>query len=235
MSDTDQTSADSEESSESTQDPIKNMKAEMDRKFKNITETLKQQNDALAQQLTAINQAVTPKKQEAKEENLDDLSYTNPTLYAQKIAEMAANRVDQRLNQSSQINSTLQQMISEYPELQDQSSRLYKKAIQTFAGLSDSEKASANGVKYAIREAAADEGIVPASKRSSRRNDDNDDFSFGGDVSNDSDKRKDRRSDTKVDPRTVELSRLLGRDVNDPKVKASLEKTVKRKNYTKYE
>lgn len=220
-------------------DPIKNIKAEMERKFSNITKQLQTQNEQLMQ---AITQVATPKKAPQKEaevsEDLVDLMYSDPGAYARRIAEMATSaatkQVSAQVNRSNEVNTTLQRMVSEYPELNDQGSEMYQKAIEIYNTLSEDEKQSASGVKLAIREAAADLGVVPVSKR--RRSED-DDFNFGGNVSDNkgsaNNKRK-QRDEVKVSEDTLAFAQLLGRNIDDPKVKAGLEKASKRKDYGRY-
>jgi hypothetical protein len=212
-------------------DPIKNVKAEMDRKMKNLTEQMTLQNQELIKAITSLKAA--PVQQEKKQEvSLADLQYSDPEAYARRIADMAAEAASSRVNASNAVNNTLAQMVSEYPELGNQNSEMYQKAVSAYNALSDSEKNSSSGIRLAIREAAADLGLVPASKR--RKQDD--DFSFGGDVSNNqNNQNKKREKKVEISEETLALSKLLGRDPNDPKVKAGLEKAIKRKSFQKYE
>jgi hypothetical protein len=209
----------------------------MERKFKNLTEQLQQQNQQLLQTLEKV---AAPKKEAAAPptDDLAELQYTDPGAYARKIAEIAAEeaskRVNQTITQSNEINSTLQRLTMDYPELQDTNSDLYKTAMRNYDNMSDGERKSAKMIQLAIREAAAEVGVQVASKRKGRESDD---FSFGGDGMSSSKNNNNRKNkdDKEIAPETITLSQLLGQNVDDPKYKARIKKAVNRKSYTKYE
>lgn len=234
MADANENAADSSADESTTQDPIKNVKAEMDRKLQNISDQIRAQNEAMMQQMQAMAQAAQPKASTQKVD-LSELAYTDPEAYAEQIAQRVSSRVDQNLKQNSAVQSTLQEMMTEYPELNDTKSEMYAKAMSAYSKLSETEKQSPMGYRLAIREAAADVGLVPVSKR---RKTDNDDFAFGGNVNGngEGDSRRDNRKqkEGEIDQLTLEWSRLLGRDPEDKKVKDGLKKANSRKDYKRY-
>lgn len=152
-------------------DPTANLKSEMNRKFDNLYKAIEQQNQMLA----SLNQprAVAPVESEA---DLEDLAFSNPKEYARRIKEAAkaemAGMIAQQEARRAQETQVLTQLASDYPELNNANSELTQRAVAIYNRLSDAEKTSPVAYKVAVRDAAAELGVLPASKRSSSTNED---------------------------------------------------------------
>lgn len=218
-----------------TVDPIKNMHAEFSRK----TEKLAQDNARLSQQLEQLLSVMQPKQTSSTPEDVDleELIYKDPKTYAAKVKEQATKEatrvVSQQLAQQQQSNAILGQLVSDYPELNDGNSELTQRAIQLYKGLSEAERANPMSYKVAVRDAAAELGVLPKSKRKSSSDDD---FSFGGSSSSSGSsapKQSSKKED--VDNRTLAFAQLIGLNTNDKKVVERLKQRSQRKNWGKYE
>jgi hypothetical protein len=197
-------------------DPIKNLKAEMERKLGNVADTLKKQNEALE----AYMRAQAPASPKQVEENLEDLIYSDPKRYAQIIEDRAVAKAEERVlsktQKSNQINNTIAALSQDYPELQSDGSELTKKALEIYKSLGEEGAAA---IRAAVREAAVELGVQPMSKRKNT-----DDYSFGSGGNVGRQPRKEREPE--LDQETIDLARLLnegtGRDVNSPEFKKRL-------------
>lgn len=231
-------------------DLIKNTKAEMDRKLGNVESTISQlaeTNKALAAQLAALNKpkpAETPARKSYGEMFYDD---ENATLT--QVEQNATNRAVEVMSKLNQTETKRQQiigqMVNEYPELMDANTDLRKKAVENFNSLSKEEQADPQAYKVAVRDAAADLGLLPKSKRKAEdavadkeeENEDDDSFTLnksGGDAqaARKADRRK--KDDGKISQETLLFAELLGRPVDDEKYKERLAKAAKRTNWSKY-
>jgi uncharacterized phage infection (PIP) family protein YhgE len=225
---------------ESTPDPLKNLKSEVNRKIDQINQTVLQSNQAIEERLNALlNQLPKSAPATTPTTNRKDLLYDDPEEYARVVteeatrtaSEAASKIVNQTVQSQNEFNTTVAQLQSEYPEFQSNSSELTKKTLEIYKNLSAEMKNSSTGIRLAAREAAAELGIVPVNKRVSRNSED-----FGLGSSSGSSRTRERSTkDVKLDPAAVEFARLLGRPVDDPKYIESLKKASTRKNYGKYE
>ena len=155
------------------QDPIAQLKGEFSRKMANteaklaeVVELNKQFLEKLSAQQTQRPEPQAPKT----EEDLDTLIYSDPKKAAHLIKEQAKSEVMQSLSQSqaqqSRITSTINTLVSEYPELNNQHNPLTKKAIEIYMSLPEDERASPAAYKLAVKEAAQELNVKPLSKRS---------------------------------------------------------------------
>jgi len=240
MSQDDQVITDASDESEAAgaagaQDPIKNIKGEMGRKFENIQSQLQEQNKVMEQllnQLAQKQQQNTRPNEQTEQVKLSDLVYNDPdkaaAIMEQRAYDRATQAVNAAMNQKEQAQAVLAKMTSDYPELNDESSELRSKALSTYASLSDSDKANPNGYRIAIREAAAELGILPSAKRPKKESNDN--FSLG---SQQGGKREGRNQ--AIDSNTLALAEAMGLNVKDPKVLESLKKRSQRTSWGRYE
>lgn len=220
-------------------DPITNLKSEMSRK----TEKLAQENARLAQQLDAVLGKLNNLSAPAASGNLDEdaaleeLAFKDPKEYARRVREQATRQatqmVDQRIQQQNNQQATLSALVNDYPELQDAGSDLTKRAVEIFKGLSQSEQSSPLAYKAAVREAAAELGVLPKTKRKTSSSDD---FSFSGSNSGSgSQSSRGSGSNDKLDERTVAFAKLIGLKTDDPKVVERIKQRSKRKSWSRYE
>lgn len=226
----------------SAADPIKNLKSEVNRKIDSVNNTIAEQNRLIQEQLNALMTQLpksAPEQSTKASSSKKDLLYDDPDEYARVVTEEATRNatkaasdiINNTVQSQNEFNSTVAQMQSEYPEFQSNTSELTKKTLENFKSLPKHLQNTSAGLRLATREAAADLGIVPVSKRVNRQTDE-----FGlGSSGYSSQQRQRSTKDVKLDPAAVEFARLLGRPVDDPKYIESLKKASSRKNYGKYE
>jgi hypothetical protein len=211
-----------------TQDPIKNLKAEIDRKLGNADSRmaeLQKTNEAL---ISKLNELTKPTQaQKPAEPSMSDLLYSDPEKYAQLIQERAEQRAVERISRQqdkiAKVNGVIGQLAAEYPELSDSNHALTKKAVEIYNSLPEEEKQTSLAYKMAVREAAEELSVKPKSKRPV-----DDEPSFGSSGS-----RSGRRSQ-KLDSGTEQLARIFGIDTSDEKVKSRL-LAKQNRNWTKFE
>jgi hypothetical protein len=165
---------------QSNDDPITNFKAESARKFDNMNAELKKLQDTNAALASQLKQLAPKPKPEPQDEPLDQLFYKDPVAHAAKIKEMAKQemREEFRREQEGQqrFNGAIQRLAQEYPEYGNPESALSKRTIEIFGKMDEAEKKNPTSLRVAALEAAQELGVKPMSKR-----DPNDDsFSFGG-------------------------------------------------------
>lgn len=210
-------------------DEIKNLKAEFSRKQENVLGELNQ----IKQMLQAQKQETQQRHQMIAEDDIPD-PVLEPKKYKDYIKQEVLKETSSVVNTNNQRQSQLAALVQNYPELQDGSSELTKKAVDMYNKLSESEKMSPNAYKYAVQDAASELGVLAMSKRKQTQNDDGED-SYTMDSSNyQSNKRpsKQAKSD-KLDDATLAFAEAIGRPVNDPKYIESLKKYNTRKNWNK--
>lgn len=220
------------------QDATKNVKAEFDRKLQAINDQIAAQNQFYAEQFNNIQNLIKETKAPASsvdsDKELEKMYYDEPAKFtktvtdrATRAAEDAANRI---ASAQAERQTLLTQMVAEYPELNDTTSEMYQKVMVESKKLSKDEQANNLIIKGLIHATAADTGILPKSKRATSGSDG---FSLGGSRGSGSGTPR-KSGDTQIDDKTLLFSQLLGRDVNDPKVRKGLEAAVKRDTYNKY-
>lgn len=205
-------------------DPIKNMKSEFARKSANMESQLantQAQLDQLMQQLTA--NAQQPKQKIAK-----DLIYDNPEEFVSQVEARAVARAEQMINQKSQANMQLQNVVndiqSKYSEFSETGSEAASLALQIASKLPQSIRGTAEGAEVAMMRAVAQLGLTPKSKKVPSAGDD-----FVG-TSSGSQKAPQARG--RQDQLQREFARLLGADLNNKPTAKEFEKAQKRSKWT---
>jgi hypothetical protein len=224
-------------------DPITNLKAEMSRKIGNLEE----QNQKLTQTLQSLvgemQQARKPApKPEPQGKSASELLYDDPEGFVENVVTKAVTKssevISKRNQEETKKQAVLTSLYNDYPEIGDSNNALTKKALENYSQLSEEERSSPMAYKVAVRDAAAELGIMPKSKRQNA-----DDFSFGGNSGGgkDSDSQSRTRAEKETEDAVVAAAsyfesafKELGQDVNDPKFKKRLLKTSKR-NFMQYE
>ena len=218
---------------ESKQRTMESLQAEMNRK----TEKLMNENQKLAQRMEELMSMLTPKQssQPAQEDDLETLVYKDPKAYAAKIKAEAAREaqraVSESINQQQQSNAILSQLTNEYPELSDSQSELTQKAVEAYKAMSAAERSSPIAYKTAVRDAAAELGILPKNKRKSG----SDDFTMSGQSSSEGRRQASSKEQQAIDNKTAEFAKLLGLDPSDKKVAERLKQRNQRKNWSRWE
>jgi len=226
--------ADNGENGTPTPDANKNIQAEFYRKTEKLASEQASINQKLEQIASMLNQKQQPAAPTESEDDLEALAYKDPKMYAKKVREAAAMEasrvVDYRMQQQNQSNAVLSQLGAEYPELSDANSDLTKKAVEYYKALSKEDQMTPSAYKVAVRDAAADLGLLPKNKRKAAGDDS---FSFsGGDSST---PRNSQKRDAEVDVRTLAFAEALGMNVKDKKVVDRIKQRAQRKNWGKYE
>ena len=223
-----------------TQDPIKQLKGEFARKMANSEKELQKlasTNAQLLAGLSAIEQRLAPKPKEQEVEELDPYSPDFVEKVTAKAASAAVNAVN-KVNSTEQARQqVIGQLVQQYPELTDNSSKLHQRAVQIFDSMSPEERATAAGYRAAVLQAANEEEIKPMSKRKRASEEDDESFTMSSSSSRGaSDGSRDRnKKTTKLSEATKEFAKLMGLNMNDEKQVKSLEKRAQRTKWNRYE
>lgn len=219
---------------------INNIKSEFQRKYTNLEaqnkslETKLDELSKISQELASrLGQAQSkqPGNTEKQSSNdMEDLMYSNPEEFVNRIhanvEQKLMSKVDQAQRAQEEKQSTLAQLIREYPELGDNDSELVKEAKQIINQLPKEQQESSLGYKTAVYEAATRLGIMAAKHRKKPKNEEDENFTLNdpapsrGKISND---------------RVMEIAELFGLNVEDPKVKERLNNRTKRKDWNRYQ
>lgn len=218
---------------ESVEQRLKNQHSEFDRKIKNIQSLIEEQNKNFSTVLNTI--ASAPSVKAKPDKKLQELIYDDPEEYARIVSENAKkealDQVNRVVGQQQQQQLVLNQLVSDYPELADQNNEMTKRAIDIFKGLSDGEKAMPNSYKLAVREAAAEYGVLPSSKRGNRSGED---FTFSGGGQRSGTQQQQDIRNTKLSDATLAFAQAIGKNTDDPKYMERLKKAAARKDWTRF-
>jgi hypothetical protein len=213
--------------SDGAQDPVKNIKAEFERKLGNVTEQLRAQSEMLQRTLEQMQAAKnTPA---AAEEEIDPI--VNPVAYKQAIKEEAKREMRSEIQLSQATQNEVARIQGMYPEFGENGSEAAKMALDKFKSLPSHLKGTPEGAKLVLMETAAEMGLIPASRR--RKSEAEDDYTVGGGSSGTN--RPQRQQATKLDNKTLAFAELIGLDINNPETRKSLESRTKRRNWEQYE
>lgn len=203
--------------------------------FEQRTMALEAQNKQLAQQMEQLialsarsQQSASQSATGVSDDEIEDLAYKNPKAYAkaveQRATQKASDMVNSRLQHQNDVNVVLSQLTSEYPELGDASSDFAKKAVEIYSRMPSAQQNNPLAYKIAVRDAAAELGVLTKSKRPKNSSDD---FSVSSSGQN-SGTRESRKTD-KLDNRSLAFAELLGMDVKDTKVIERIKARTNRK------
>jgi hypothetical protein len=202
-------------------DPLTQFKAEFSRKTDGLKSEIAELKSATSVLVEALSRTAQKPAAAAKsEESLTDLMYSDPERYAQIIEERAVGRVAKQQEAQMRTQQVIGELHNEFPELNDTQSPLTKKAVEIYSSLSDEEKRSTTSYKLAVKEAAAELGVKPRSKRTDEENFSSGSYSSGGTR---------RPKADKLDPGVIAWAERLGVDHTDPDVRSRLIERSKRK------
>ncbi len=208
-------------------DRVANIQAEFDRKLANIREDIQNSNSQLLQQVAGLIKepqaaATAPVAEVGVPDPIDD-----PAGHAAFIDKRIADGVNQGLQQftsSQQVKEqqvqTMARMVEAYPELIKKHSALTTKATAIFSTLDESTRGSALGYEIAVTRAAQELGVPPSSLRG-----ENGEFVLSGSGGGGGNKK----ADDALPKNYEELSRMMGINIDDPKVR---ERMIKRSKYS---
>lgn len=213
---------------------LTNVKAEFSRKLSNIEAKYAAVESTNAQLMATLKAMSEPKAPTAPTSKLEDVWFDKPNEAASRIKQEAKAEVMQEINsQNARIakqNDTLSQLVAEFPELSDGGHDLTKKAVEIYSGMSAEDKTSPLAYKAAVREAASELSIMPKSKRREE-----DDYSISGGGSSSVRSERPSQNRTGIDKATEEFARLVGVDIDDPKVKERIKSKHNRRTYNRWE
>ena len=228
-------------------DPTKNLKEEFNRKLQNVQEAndrLVSQNAETQQLLNNILERLnssSPAQQQSGQEDLEELRYSDPDKYIQIKERQMDQRIEERLSArdraAAERQSAIAALVQEYPELNQPGSALYKKVMEVQKTIEKQVRETPTGYRLAVREAAAEVGVKPMSKRGdggggSRPQSDEQLDEFLGSGNNPPKKAAPK---TEVSAKTAAIAKLFGMDTSDKKRMERIAKYAKRKNWVRYQ
>lgn len=217
---------DTGDSPESAQDPIRQIKGEMNRKLdkqnEQIQALLKQQGDLLSA-IQAAQAAPTRQAAPEPEEDIESLMLTEPKKAAARIRQEAVREATQTINgqlaHQQAINNTIASLAADYPELADSNSELVKTTMQILGTIPESER-KAHTYEYAVNKAANQLDMRPRAKRQETED-------FSAPSYSAAATRKRARSDGQIVESSKEQAKILGLDLSNEKAKAAFLKIMK--------
>lgn len=214
---------------------LKQVKSESSRKFDNINSTLSTIQEQMNAALAEISARSQPRQQVA-DESLEDLAITNPKEYARQVALMASNAAEGVIQKSQVTQATLNSLVNDYPELGKPGTDMYNEALKEHNNLPKKLQGTPEGYRIAARDAAANLGILPVSKRQRQADDGDDDFVLNGQGGRGNDGRFKRNKKPDISDKTVLMAKMLGRDPDkDPKILERLKSISEKKQFKKFQ
>lgn len=213
-------------------DPIKNLKAEFERKTANISQQQAETQRQLEAILAEVQKSMAPKE---PKQDMKDLIYSSPDDYARIVREEAVKEATEAVNRqyqaSAAVTSAVNSLQSQYPEFAQEGSEAAKLAVEKASKLPAKLKGTAEGARLVMLETAAELGLVAANRRKTPVQQEE---PVAGSRSSTTSSQS-RKPSGKIDEKTKAFAELLGMDFNDPKQVGLLEKASTRKNWNRYE
>ena len=217
---------------------VTNLKAEVNRKLGNYEESLQklqEQNKQLLDQMTVQQQTLqaAQAKKAAPTENvkLSELIYDNPDkaveIIQQRANDAALSVVAKRDAAQAQQSQTIANIVKDYPEVSDANHALTKRAVELYNKMPELDKQLPMSYRVAVMEAAAEQSILPHSKREKV---DTEAFSLSGSSSGGQQRGADNSQNEEA---MLKFAALMGIDTNDAKALERLKGRTGR-NYKRY-
>lgn len=215
----------------SSADQNKNLKAEFDRKLGNVDQQMAEIKSATNQLLSFVQKL--NKAPAAPAPKLEDVWLDKPDAAAAAVVDMAVHAIDQRLEAREAVTqkraTTIQRLVSEFPELSSNDHELTIKANEIYNSLSDEDKTSPIAYNAAVKEAALDLGYMPKSKRTDEYEEA---FALRG--GNTTTRNTKRSREPSIAAETLELAAMMGIDTENKEVVDRLKVRAKR-DYKKWQ
>jgi hypothetical protein len=182
------------------------------------------------------------KQQQEDEEDLSALILVDPAKAVQKITsrvrEDVLGSVDSQATAQQQFNEKYSELLSDYPEIGNQSSELFVRAKEIMSA-TGTGKYDAGAMERAVLKAAAEKGLQPMKHRRKQDESDEDSDTYLGGATSSGEGRREgsrRRGSEKLPAATLAFAEAVGMNVKDPKVLERLNKThsERRGNWNKY-
>jgi len=216
---------------EGKDDPLKNVKAEFDRKLSNVEGKLDSMTQAQQATMEALQQLVSqgqvkPAEVDSTSDELGQMIVNDPKAAVNKITQTITKQVTDRVMQENQANNSksqeLARIIQDFPELGDKDSAMTKRTVEIYSRMPKNERDNPAAYRAATLEAAMELGLKPRSKRGS-----SDDYQMG--AGNPSDEgRRESKASSKDFETTLAFAAAMGMDVSDEKVVKRLKQHSKR-------
>lgn len=211
------------------QDPIKNLKSEMERKLGNTSDQLAklaQQNAELTKYVQSLMKPTTATP--AAEEDIESLWFSKPAQVAQKIKEEATRdamrAMSAKTDATNKVNQVIAEVVRQFPEASDVNSEFSKKTAEIYQKL-----VGEYGDNPALIKTAAYEAAQQLQLSSGRRGQDT--FSLGNSSSTSPQRSGQKQPDLAKE--TIEFAQIMGLDVSNPDVVKRLKEKSQR-NWTRY-
>jgi hypothetical protein len=202
----------------------------LDAKLSAITKALEETNARSAGLENSFQQIISMNAKPAPKEEMSPYDADFAEKVALKAAQEAARIAEGKIAAERARQAVIGTLAMDYPELGNTNSEFSQAMVKAHNQLSASLKETPEGYRLAAREAAAQLGIVPKSKRK-----ESDDFSMS---SSNSTKSTPTKPAKKVELDDLELgaAELLGLNVNDKKLIENMTKHKEQRqgSWTKY-
>lgn len=232
------------EAGDKSPESITNVKGEFNRKIGNLEQqvsSLVESNKALLGQIASMAKpaasAAAAASASDEDTEIEKQWFDNPGKAANLLTQKVTRQVSQQVATAAEANNrkttTIAELVEEFPELRKTDHPLTKRAVEIYNGLSEGDKSSPIAYKAAVNQAALEHKVQPLSKRD--ESDEADDFTLSGNGSSGvrQEGRRSRKDD--IDPATAEFARMVGVNVDDPKVKERMKNKHGRRTYNRYE
>lgn len=215
------------------EDPVKNLKSEVSRKFDNLNSQFAALNQSL-QQLAAERAP----RQPTQEKPLRELMYDDPDAAAELITQRAVQRADEIITSKNERQQAMQGRINEltnqYPEFAQGNGEATLTAQRIHSTLPKNLQNTAEGAELAIQRAAMELGLVPVSRRRKPVGADDGYIPPSSGSPRGRAPSKDREMTDEEFTFAYLLNESIGRNFNDEKVQKNLKKYSQRKTWNKY-
>ena len=169
--------------------------------------------------------APTPSKKISVFDNEEEFASTIEERATQKATEISARMIQTQ----KAFDTEVAKATSAYPELNDPSTNAYTLVKQQLESQDSSLRGTPQGFRMAVLEAAAEEGLVPSSKRKKADSGSSDDFSISSSSSGSQGNRA--RSSKSSEPNELEtqFAQLIGAPLDNPKFQELFKQEVRKR------
>jgi len=198
---------------------------DVDRQLAELRSQLANMNQNLADSLKKVVDVVKPQPAPKKAIAIDDEDIYDAGKLGTKVTEVASRIANETLQNERKLNAKIYELAQEYPEIQS-NDEVRRLVIEANNNIREDIRDTVEGYEMAVLRAVSKAGLVPKSKRQH----------IDEDASGGSRRTETRRTEPKkkVSENTLLIAKLLGRDIEDPAVKAGLENASNRDSFGRY-